>query len=178
MANMMACQNHIPVKGIVLMDRAVVFGRTAGILAVISNPKNRLSGEDHRILRIAAEDMKKILGDMKFASSRGKIDPDFPPTYPTDPFYDLIWYEVHSTYDFIAERRLMEQEIVCVELWQYFRPIYEILESARLGQMFANRALNKALIERAIDFFSYLKSKFWEEGQSRVNAELRREDTD
>ncbi len=177
MVNMMACQNHVPVKGIILMDRAVVFGRAAGILSAALNPKNRLSSEDYRILRIAAEDIKKIIGDMKFATSRGKIDSDFPPTHPTDPLYDLIWYEVQSTYRFIGEKRLMEQEIVCVELWQYFKPIYEILESAQRGQMSTNQA-NKALVERAIEFFRYLKKIFWEEGQSRVNVELRREDTD
>ena len=174
MANMMVCQNHIPVKGIVLMSRAVVFGRTAGILAVALNPKNKLSDEDVRILGIAAGDMKKVIGDMKFASSRGKIDPDFPPTLATDPFFDLIWYEVQSAYRFIGEKRLIEQEIVCFELWQYFRPIYEVLESARLGQM----STNKALVERAIEFFNYLKKRFWEEGQSRACAEMRRDDTD
>ena len=114
MGNMMTCQSHIPVKGIVLMDRAIIFGRAAGILSVALNPKNRLTAEDRRILEIAAEDMKKIIGDMKFAASRGKIDPDFPPTLATDPFFDLIWYEVQSTYRFVGERRLMEQEIVCV----------------------------------------------------------------
>ena len=174
MVNMMACQNRIPVKGIILMDRSVVFGRAAGILSAALNPKNRLTAEDIRILEIAAEDMKKIIGDMKFAASRGKIDSDFPPMRPTDPLYDLIWHEVQSTYRFIGEKRLMEQEIVCVELWQYFKPIYEILEPARRGQM----STNKALVERAIEFFNYFKKIFWKEGQSRVNAEMRREDTD
>jgi len=171
---MRTCQNYIPVKGIILMDRAIIFGRAAGILSVALNPKNRLSVEDIRVLGIAAEDMKKILGDMKFAASRGKIDADFPPTYSTDPLFDLIWYEVQSTYRFIGKKRLMEQEIVCVELWQYFKPIYEVLESARRGQM----STNKSLVERAIEFFNYLKKIFWEEGQSRVNAERMREDTD
>jgi len=177
MTDMMACQNHILVKGIVLMDRAVVFGRTAGILAVISNPKNRLSGEDHRILRIAAEDMKKIIGDMKFVTSKGReLDPDFPPVkFTLGQEYSLMCYLVHCAYHYLANELRPKGIIINPACWMHFKPIFDTVETIRKGHF---ETAEKDNVRQGIEFFRYLKERFWDEGQSRVNAELRREDTD
>ncbi|MFA4831581.1 MAG: hypothetical protein WC618_05480 [Patescibacteria group bacterium] len=174
---MRTCQNYIPVKGIILMDRAIIFGRAAGILSVASNPKNRLSDEDNRILGIAAEDMKKIVGDMKFVTSkRRELDPDFPPIkFTLGQEYSLMCYLVHCAYHYLANELRPKGIIINPACWMHFKPIFDTVETIRKGHF---ETAEKDSVRQGIEFFRYLKERFWDEGQSRVNAERMKEDTD
>ena len=167
---MLKCYENI--KAGTLLDKSVLFGKTAGILMVVSGNKKNLSTEDHRVLELVADYLKKIIGNMKFVINKGcDLDSEFPPTYKDE----LVNYITHCAYEYLAKGLRLKGIIINSACWMEFVPILNTIKAIRSGDF---EKIKKADTERGIEFFQHLKERFWEEGQGRVNAEIRREDTD